>query len=805
MRPAPLGLLAPALLVLAALTFHAPPAPAEPHNGGAAISIAPLGIRVPFCIVPQPDSGALVVTIDTRNNAHDFFVQRTDRHGHPTLGTGGALLMSLPIDSYPGGFIPDGAGGCIFAWSQNRGATGSDILVQRVLANGSLAFAPTGLVVCSAALEQTGPALAAGAAGFFYVAWSDGRANVSGVDDIFVQRLSIAGAAQFAVNGIAANTIAYRTYSGGFPAIASDLLGGLLLQWNVASGGIRAQRVSSAGAMQYTAAGAPLADPGDTYARMAADGSGGLWAATSRFEGSVFVPYVHHLTSTGASSFAPAGIAIHGSNPGGFNFDLVRNASGGCFIFALAWSNTSTTGSEFFRQEVDASGALLRGANGQRLSYNANGHFLYDTGSWVVLALDEFGGADLRRNTRIQRFAFDGTPAFPGNGVIVGRRDPQRHEVALSAATTSSGIVMEAHADGRYARPGFDYLYEAFGQALDTAGNPLWDDAENPTLAAVKDSPGDQGGMVRMTWASGAGDLPDTRAISGYRGWRSLDNAPAAKPASMRPEADAVFGVDGRRYVLHAGAYWEEVASMTAAQLPNYALTLPTGQDSTASGSADESFMVEAYDDSSHHWWSGAMTAHSVDNLAPATPSPFTGQFTGGNVFLNWNPNTEPDLFGYRLYRGTTLSFVPGPANLVSASPNVGWFDLGAAPAIYRLSAVDIHGNESLFATVLPNGTLAVGDGPPRALAFALASSNPARGRATLRLALPSASHVRVAIYDAAGRVVRVLASGGRPAGTTALEWNGADAGGQAAPSGLYFARLETAGISRSVRFALTR
>lgn len=795
------------LLALFVLLLAPVAASAEPHNSGAAIALAQPGIRVPFAVVPQPDSGALVLYQDTRNGANDIFAQRVDRRGRPTLGAGGKSVLSALSSTVINGWLPDGSGGCLIAWSQYRGATRQDVLVQRVLADGSLGYAASGLVVCNASFDQLYPQLAAGPAGSYYVVWTDTRANVPDQADVYVQRLTVAGAAQFAANGIPANTVAFRSYSYSSADVAADLAGGLLLAWNVfAPGGLRAQRITSAGALLFTATGVPLGDPTDYSANIAADGAGGLWAWSTRFSGGAYTPYAHHLTAAGASSFAPAGIAFHSGTANGFNLAIIRNASGGCFVMGQAFNSFGiSNGHPFFRQELDAAGAPLRGADGEQLSYNNSLFALFESGAYVLLGLYDHEGGLPGRSLRIQRFSFDGTPAFPGNGVLLGREEPSSHETAITASASASGLVMEAHADGRYVRPANPYVYQIFGQALSSSGTPLWDDAENPVISAAGDAPADQGGRVRVAWDAGAGDSPATRMVRGYRGWRALGSAPAARLAALRPAVDEPFTVDSRRYLAHANLYWEMVAEAPATQLSSYALTLPTGQDSTAGGNADESFMIEAWDDSLHHWWCAALVAHSVDNLAPATPAPFTGQYAAGTAHLHWNRNAEPDLAGYRLYRGSSSGFVPGPTNLVGAPPDTGWTDPAGVPAVYKLSAVDVHGNESPVATLVPAGALGVGGEGPAALAFALASRNPSPGGATLRLSLPVAARVRVRIFDAAGREVRELADVERPAGEWTIAWDGADASGRAVASGLYLARLESAGRSFVLRLVLTR
>ena len=92
-----------------------------------------------------------------------------------------------------------------------------------------------------------------------------------------------------------------------------------------------------------------------------------------------------------------------------------------------------------------------------------------------------------------------------------------------------------------------------------------------------------------------------------------------------------------------------------------------------------------------------------------------------------------------------------------------------------------------------PGSTLdAPGERAPRELALALASANPSAAGATLRYALPTAGGVQLALYDLHGRLVRELFAGTREPGSYTVRWDGRDASGAAAPSGMYFVRLQT-------------
>lgn len=216
--------------------------------------------------------------------------------------------------------------------------------------------------------------------------------------------------------------------------------------------------------------------------------------------------------------------------------------------------------------------------------------------------------------------------------------------------------------------------------------------------------------------------------------------------------------------------------------------------------------MVQARTAGTQHWESQPLDGYSVDNLAPIAPAPFTGQYAAGSVTLHWNPNAESDLAGYRLYRGHSPSFVPGPANLVAALTDTGYVDAAGAPAYYKLSAVDIHGNEGPFAFLLPDGTVGVDEvALGSEIAFARPAPNPARESVALHFALPREARVELAIFDPTGRRVRTLVAGVRAAGEHAPRWDLSDDAGRAVRAGLYFARLEVEGRHLVRRLAVTR
>jgi hypothetical protein len=134
---------------------------------------------------------------------------------------------------------------------------------------------------------------------------------------------------------------------------------------------------------------------------------------------------------------------------------------------------------------------------------------------------------------------------------------------------------------------------------------------------------------------------------------------------------------------------------------------------------------------------------------------------------------------------------------LVVAKPDTGYVDAAGEAFFYKLAAVDVHGNESGFALLLPSGAVGVDDPLlPAQVWLGPAVPNPMAQEALIHFGLPVAGPVRLALYDLRGRQVRVLCDGEQPAGEQVARWDGRDAAGRAVPSGLYLYRLEAMGKS---------
>ncbi len=93
----------------------------------------------------------------------------------------------------------------------------------------------------------------------------------------------------------------------------------------------------------------------------------------------------------------------------------------------------------------------------------------------------------------------------------------------------------------------------------------------------------------------------------------------------------------------------------------------------------------------------------------------------------------------------------------------------------------------------------------PAAPAIAAVSPNPFNPRATITYVLPRAGEATLQVHDSRGRLVRTLAAGSLNAGRHEVVWDGLDAAGVAASSGVYLVRLVTAAGASAAKITLVR
>jgi hypothetical protein len=797
-------LLVPLLAFAIGAVFAAPASAVwthDPVNGGVPVSTA-LGSVVQPAVLGDGAGGAFLAWADYRAGNPQVYVQHLNSYGVAqwpangiAAGPGAGLQFNPVMDT-------DGAGGIVLAWSDNRSGN-YDIYAQHVTAGGGLGWGPNGLGACTVAGDQTLPSICTDDAGGCYIGWPDARPSLPGAwmthvyangsnpyggnfafaggpptplvrvtrdgaggvigvwqsttspVNIVATRDNAAGTAQFSGTNV---LVSFGTGDRIAPALCPDGANGTIIAWQDkrtnANGDIYAQRLWFQGALLWTSTGVPIATGTGTHAtpQVISDGAGGAFVVWGDLRAGFSGTAAQHLTGAGAALWTANGVTIGAGNASSSGFSAAADGLGGLIVAYLDYHT---------------------------------------------------GGID----TWVQRLNASGVPQWGAAGVAANANPSQDNEVAAFGDGRGGAIV--AFDDNR-AGSGNPDLFASHVDSWGILG-------AEPAMASVKDVPNDNGGHVKLSWAASPLEAdPASVGVSQYLLFRSAP--PNAAALALRAgrvttsAADVANAPEGSRPLLAtpAGAntyYWEYIAGQGAYHLPTYSLVAPTTGDSMGIGNPKTAFMVQALSPTGTQYWTSAPdSGYSVDNVPPIAPAPFTGTYFAGASSLHWNPNPDADLANYRLYRGTSPSFTADAGSLVASPADTGFVDLAGAPYYYKLSAVDIHGNESPVVALLPTGTAGVGgSAAPRELELSAPSPNPARGATRIAFGLPRAGRVRLSVYDAGGRLVRTLADGGREAGAYSLAFDARDERGRALGAGLYLVRLEADGRSLVRRFAVVK
>ncbi len=774
-------------------------------------------VNVPVCTAADyqssPDGvgdgagGAIIVWEDNRSGfSYDIYAQRITSDGTVLWAAGGVAACTDSSTQVGPVIVSDAAGGAIVAWADRRSGAGYDIYAQRIAADGTALWATDGVAICTAEGDQQRPVIVSDGAGGAIVAWLDYRLGYFDQAVIYTQQVAAGGTPGWTTDGVA---LCAATANRGYPVIAADGAGGAVVAWCNWPGGVDSdlyvQSVAANGTVQWAADGVPLCTATDSQESPAIvpDGAGGAIVAwhdrRSAFDYDV---YAQRITAGGAALWAADGVPVCTAGFDQLDVVMVADDAGGVI---LAWKDSRNYYADISAQRIAADGSAYWPANGL-LICTANG----DQGS-LAIAADGAGGAVLTwQDGRVgvssdiyaQRISAGGATAWAYDGNAVCTANGQQGFPCSVALGAGRSII--AWSDNRFGAS------DIFAQGVDGDGGFFF----MPTITSVRDITGDQGGKVRVAWDRSTLDVRPTLEISLYGIWRQVSSSAAQAALAggaqlVGEDKQSLWPRPGVFRAMTSGTkvlYWEGVGTVAARGEPTYTFVAPTLADSSGVGGALTTFMVDAHLAFRPGFYdSDPAQGYSVDNLSPPPPAAFAGSYFGTATALHWQPSQAPDLAGYRLYRGDTADFTPGPANFVVAQSDTGFVDHVAGVHHYQLYAADIHGNLSAGALLSPGQTSTVTGVPSAALRLHPNFPNPFNPVTTIRFELPSAGSARLAVYDVAGRLVRTLVDGGLTAGSHEAVWDGNDASGRAVGSGLYLARLTCGGSALTVRMGLIR
>ncbi len=234
--------------------------------------------------------------------------------------------------------------------------------------------------------------------------------------------------------------------------------------------------------------------------------------------------------------------------------------------------------------------------------------------------------------------------------------------------------------------------------------------------------------------------------------------------------------------------------------------SFPLFRNASADGdfNADPQGKINAY----ASWDTGEVTDESerweITLFIPDAPS-------GGSYGEVFPDSLTTDVSPARL---RNLSVLPG------ASYDWSWSAAGSGAVVATGSTVAdalgrvavpglvIKKNEPRRLLIVPAAPASVhpGDSAGHAgLSLELIGPNPVGSATPIRYTLPQAARAHLRVLDASGRVVRVLVDERETPGAHSARWDGLDATGRPAASGVYFVRLDAGALSTARKVTMMR
>jgi hypothetical protein len=229
-------------------------------------------------VVPDGAGGVIVVWADQRNGTPDLYAQRVDAAGFALWAINGVPVSTAAESQLPHGVVTDGAGGAIVLWWDNRTRSQANLYAQHIGPDGTLLWGD-GVAITSPAWETDGALVADGAGGAI-VLYEWGR--------------------PVGETGFERSTYARRLLPDGTPAWAADVP--LSTTTTALKNGLRAVSDGAGGAFVVWTDLISLADVQSSLQVQRVTGNGTAWAKETQLATGSEQDLGAALTHDGASS-----------------------------------------------------------------------------------------------------------------------------------------------------------------------------------------------------------------------------------------------------------------------------------------------------------------------------------------------------------------------------------------------------------------------------------------------------------------------------------------------------------------------
>lgn len=405
-------------------------------------------------------------------------------------------LVSAEFDAqFDPRIAPDGAGGAVLSWSDNR-AGNQDVYAQHFNSSGTMLWTTNGVAVCTQASRQGGAAVVSSGGGAI-IAWTDQR-NGGGRYDIYAQKIAAAGVPAWAPDGIALST---APLDQGAPVMVSDGADGAILAWIDSRNGnldVYAHRVSLSGTVVWPSNGVPVAITPDTQTdvRIIPAGAGAIvvWRDFRDEDGEL---YAQRLASDGTPMWTADGRPVTSGARllGGVTYGVTSDGADGCIV---AWHDLRIGAPGIYAQRLLATGevawisdvpmTLLPVTEGLGTSISSDGN------GGAVAAWEDYRDGEV--DVYAQRVNANGTVTWPANGVPVV--DTTGTQLLCAVTLDPRGTIVTVR-DNRSGDP------DIYAQLVDHDGTRRWGQGSPMCVApgspsGIRATPATSGGAF-LVWS----------------------------------------------------------------------------------------------------------------------------------------------------------------------------------------------------------------------------------------------------------------------------------------------------------------
>jgi len=178
-----------------------------------------------------------------------------------------------------------------------------------------------------------------------------------------------------------------------------------------------------------------------------------------------------------------------------------------------------------------------------------------------------------------------------------------------------------------------------------------------------------------------------------------------------------------------------------------------------------------------------------------------------GSLTIEWDPNTESDLAGYRVYYGEQSRAYSHQIDVGNVTRfKIANLEEGKVYYI-AVTAYDYWNNESKFSNEVSAAAKSNSDQTniPDVLILFQNYPNPFNPETLLQFNVPSEMDVSLSIWNTRGQLMKILVHQKESPGLHHVIWNGKDSFGRNVPSGTYFVRLKSDRYILSQKMLLIR